>query len=80
MATSLVPSRSPARARSLLAQGCVSMYGGWQIRHGDLGCYRVLRFPKHKEKQISRIFISKLILALKRNLTVNDKVCSKHIC
>lgn len=72
MAISLIPSPSTARAGSLLVQG-VECVGGWQIRHGDLGCYRVLRFPKCKEQQVGRKFIAKLILALNRNLTIEQQ-------
>lgn len=58
---------------------CVCVFGGRLIRHGDLGCYHTIRFLKHKEKHISRIFISKLTLALKRNLTVTKGVWYLHL-
>ena len=80
MATSLVPSPSAARAGSLLAQGGMCVWGEWQRRQRGLGCSRALRFPKHKTKQVSRIFISKLALALKRHLTVKNKMCITCIC
>lgn len=54
--------------------------GGWQIRHGDLGCYCVLRFPKCKQKQISRKFFAKLTLTLNRNLTIDGKACATCVC
>lgn len=78
MATSLALSPRTARSVSLSAQGCVCMGGG----RSDTGILDLVHwyFFKHKEKQTSRMFITKLILALHGILAIKDKTCITCIC